>query len=191
MPTIEKKCGRCEEAKPVSEFHKRARSVDGLQAFCKGCMRSNKQTWRSDNPEQNRSTDQAWREANKKKIAETRAAYRQANKDKLNEYNREWRKKNKDRVPGYYMKHTYGLSREEYAATLEKQGGVCAICKQECRVHARLSVDHCHRTNVIRGLLCQSCNTALGHLEDDPDRLRAAINYLTKHDEENDECPTP
>ncbi|MEU5737025.1 endonuclease VII domain-containing protein [Streptomyces tendae] len=191
MPTIEKKCGRCEQTKPVTEFHKRARSIDGLQAFCKDCMRSNKQTWRSDNPEQNRSTDQTWREANKNKIAETRAAYRQANKDKLNEYNREWRKKNKDRLPGYYMKNMYGLTREQYAAMLEEQGGVCAICKRECRVHGRLSIDHCHRTNVIRGLLCQSCNTALGHLEDDPDRLRAAINYLTKHDEENDECPSP
>ncbi|WML79167.1 endonuclease VII domain-containing protein [Streptomyces sp. VNUA74] len=187
MPTVEKKCGRCGEIKPATEFHKRARSIDGLQAFCKNCLNVARRRRRSEKPEQEKATYQAWQESNKEKITSQRAAYRQANKDKLNEYNREWRKRNKDRVPGYYMKHTYGITREQYAVMLDQQGGVCAICKQECRVHARLSVDHCHRTNVVRGLLCQSCNTALGHLEDDPSRLLAAIAYLTKHAEENDE----
>lgn len=191
MPTNEKKCGRCGETKPISAFHKRARSIDGLQAFCKDCHNANRRRWRAEKPEQNKATYEAWREANRERIVARAAEYRRENREKLNEYNREWRKRNKDRVPFYYTKSTYGLSREEYEALLEKQGGVCAICKQKCRVHPRLSVDHCHRTNVIRGLLCHACNTALGKFEDDPNRLLNAIEYLTKLSRENDECPNP
>lgn len=191
MPPAEKKCGRCGETKPAASFHKRSRSIDGLQAFCIDCGRSSKQKWREENPDQDKQTSAAWYEANKERLAAHRVGYRQENKDKRNEYNREWRSRNKDKVVANYIKHAYGLSREEYDALLKEQGGVCAICKQECRVHGRLSVDHCHRTNIVRGLLCVSCNTALGHLEDDPNRLLVAIEYLTKNSWESDECPSP
>ena len=41
-----------------------------------------------------------------------------------------------------------------------------------------LYVDHCHETKKIRGLLCHQCNVALGHMNDDPQRLEKAISYL-------------
>ena len=34
-----------------------------------------------------------------------------------------------------------------------------------------LSVDHCHETGKVRGLLCHRCNTAIGLLRDDPERF--------------------
>lgn len=40
------------------------------------------------------------------------------------------------------------------------------------------SIDHCHKTGKVRGLLCKTCNTGIGHLKDDPNILRSAINYL-------------
>jgi hypothetical protein len=69
----------------------------------------------------------------------------------------------------------YGLSLEEFRAILERQGNVCAICK---RSGVRLYIDHCHVTCMVRRLLCGKCNTGLGFFSDDPDRLRAAADYL-------------
>jgi hypothetical protein len=52
-------------------------------------------------------------------------------------------------------------------------------CKEECPIERVLSVDHCHTTGRVRGLLCSLCNKAIGLLKDSPERLRAAINYLS------------
>jgi hypothetical protein len=56
-----------------------------------------------------------------------------------------------------------------------RQGGRCAICDIETD---KLNVDHCHRTGVIRGMLCGKCNTILGLAQDNIDILLSAINYL-------------
>lgn len=63
----------------------------------------------------------------------------------------------------------YGITRDDYLALLELQGGVCAICGQTPRTK-RLAVDHDHKTGLVRGLLCadqeRGCNHAvLGSLE--------------------------
>jgi Recombination endonuclease VII len=42
------------------------------------------------------------------------------------------------------------------------------------------SIDHCHRTGSVRGLLCASCNSALGMVKDDPTILAALIEYLKR-----------
>lgn len=78
----------------------------------------------------------------------------------------------------YHLKSKFGLSDAEYAAMLAEQGGVCAICGGECATGWRLAVDHCHQTGQIRGLLCGRCNRAIGQMEDDPELLGAAANYL-------------
>src|SRR5260370_15243056 len=59
---------------------------------------------------------------------------------------------------------------------LAAQNGVCKICRRTC--HRRLSVDHCHLTNVVRWLLCSKCNIGLGQFNDDPELLREAANCL-------------
>jgi hypothetical protein len=68
-----------------------------------------------------------------------------------------------------------------------EQGGVCAICSRpETRPDRsgnpqRLSVDHCHETGQVRGLLCHSCNITLGVARDDPEHLRAMADYVERH----------
>ena len=47
-----------------------------------------------------------------------------------------------------------------------------------CGKPRALNVDHCHITGVVRGLLCNFCNHALGAFDDDPARLRLAADYL-------------
>jgi hypothetical protein len=79
----------------------------------------------------------------------------------------------------YAIPSKYGISVAEYDALLAKQGGICAICSRTCSTGRRLSVDHEHDSGRIRGLLCNSCNRAIGLFGDDPARLHAAIAYLS------------
>lgn len=72
----------------------------------------------------------------------------------------------------------YGLSPEAFEAMLEEQGRACAICR--IVFEAEPLVDHDHETGRVRGLLCRPCNTGIGQLGDDLDRLRAALEYLAK-----------
>jgi hypothetical protein len=40
------------------------------------------------------------------------------------------------------------------------------------------TIDHCHKTNKIRGIICRSCNRGLGFFRDNPIALRNAANYV-------------
>ena len=50
----------------------------------------------------------------------------------------------------------------------------CTICGEE----GDLVVDHDHKTNKVRGMLCNHCNRGLGHFKDDPDLLEYARIYI-------------
>lgn len=73
---------------------------------------------------------------------------------------------------------TYGLARGAYADLLAHQGGHCWICRRANGRSRALSVDHCHRTGEVRGLICRPCNNMLGHLRDDPEAFFRAGLYL-------------
>ena len=78
------------------------------------------------------------------------------------------------------LKRTYGISQEDYTKMFEDQGGVCAICSDSCSTFDNLCVDHDHTTGQVRGLLCKSCNIALGEFKDNISLLQAAIDYVSK-----------
>lgn len=78
------------------------------------------------------------------------------------------------------LKRMYGMTMTSYYDLLASQGGGCAICgvTDPGRRHVSFSVDHSHEDSRVRGLLCHSCNVGIGHLGDDPARLRVAALYL-------------
>lgn len=81
----------------------------------------------------------------------------------------------------YYLKYKFGITEEQYETMLSKQNHCCAICKSSNsgdKRSSRLSIDHCHKTGAIRGLLCSSCNKAIGLMKDSPEIFSAAIGYL-------------
>lgn len=83
--------------------------------------------------------------------------------------------------PNHNRKWRYGITDEQYQQLLAEQNFVCAICGKEERVEGRsLAVDHDHETNLIRGLLCNRCNRALGLFNDDPELLKKAFEYLDR-----------
>ncbi len=103
-----------------------------------------------------------------------------------------WLKNNKEQTAvtkrTFNLKKNYNMTPKEYDDMMESQSGVCGICgNAESALHSngtpyRLSVDHCHTTGEVRGLLCHSCNRAIGLLKDNVDVLRKAIDYLKGND---------
>lgn len=85
--------------------------------------------------------------------------------------------KYKIRCRKWRLETYYGLSLENYETMLKVQNGVCAICGKT-NGKKPLVVDHSHRLNKIRGLLCDKCNRAIGTFNDDPHILQKAILYL-------------
>lgn len=69
-----------------------------------------------------------------------------------------------------------GLSFEEYDQMMISANHSCQICKSP----DDLIIDHCHDTEKVRGILCWSCNVALGHFKDNESHLKEAINYLCR-----------
>ncbi|WP_433731005.1 endonuclease VII domain-containing protein [Actinoplanes sp. CA-051413] len=78
-------------------------------------------------------------------------------------------------------KRKYGVTAVRFAELLAEQDGMCAICRTATPGGSgSWHVDHCHASQVVRGLLCHDCNLALGNFKDNVANMRAAINYLER-----------
>ena len=68
-----------------------------------------------------------------------------------------------------------GILKEEYQRAYDaKDVNECVICGSV----KNIVVDHDHKTQKVRGPLCQHCNFGLGHFRDDPELLELAAMYL-------------
>jgi len=148
-PTLVKSCSRCSSAGP---FHVDRSRKDGLHSWCMPCVNGRKRTYRKTHAPQVKAYDLSYKRENPEKV-------------QLQDRRRRLRQ--------------LGLTVEDYEGLLVEQGGCCcAICKQPERNGKRLSVDHNHTTNKVRGLLCGNCNVSLGLMGEEPGRLRLAASYL-------------
>ena len=143
-------------------------------------------------------------EERKKKDNARSLAYYRANRERLRGEQNKWKRENPDRLKEHRrtaknkyhhlskeqrkewgLKSNYGITYEQFDAMLESQNGLCRICGIEMVVWEGKGrpdcacVDHCHETGVIRGLLCGSCNRAIGLFNDDPELLIKASQYLS------------
>jgi NMD protein affecting ribosome stability and mRNA decay len=73
-----------------------------------------------------------------------------------------------------YFKRQYDLTPDEVGTMVSEQFGICPICLSPGPQH----VDHDHVTGQVRGVLCFTCNAALGQLRDSPAIARRAARYL-------------
>jgi hypothetical protein len=86
-----------------------------------------------------------------------------------------WRDSNQDKLLNKRYQERYGITYSEYKARSAIQAFKCKICGVG---EKKLVVDHNHKTLEVRGLLCHSCNCALGLLKDDVEVMKKAIQYL-------------
>ena len=148
-------CNRCKESKDYSEFYPSKDSKDGLNYMCKICRKKDAN---------------AWNLANKDKIKL---------RDKASQKSRRLKRHN--------------ISQEKFDKILKKQLNKCPICLKnlDVSVAKSIAIDHDHECcsglyscgACIRGLLCNSCNLAIGQLKDNPEYLKRAISYLDKKNE--------
>jgi hypothetical protein len=90
-------------------------------------------------------------------------------------------KKRRDAAHHKRVERVYGITGEEYLALRKAQGGLCALCGPWTGRNGRtvsLSVDHNHKTDEVRGLLCRVCNRILGMWRDNPVIFGMAVEYL-------------
>lgn len=155
---MRKKRKRCSKCGKPGKFAADLRARDRLQSQCLKCQRS------ADNARYAR--DPRKREARKLR---QRVYWKSLTVEQQRKHSRKG-----------YLKYFYGISPEQFAALLQAQGGVCAICSlpPKGKRTSTLQVDHDHETGHLRGLLCNECNTALGRLGDDVAGLERAIRYL-------------
>ena len=131
------------------------------------------------NPEQQRR----WYLKNaEKKKAYVKERYRNNREDRI-EWSKNYRKRKPEVTLASRLRCNYGLSVEKYEEMILSQDNKCAICgvgfnseKRNTKPH----VDHCHKTEKIRGILCHVCNMSIGHIERDG-FLEKALFYINKN----------
>ena len=158
-----KNCRICGEWKSFEDFHRASDMRDGHRNECKPCFRVSARA-RYDSATAVARTKQ-WRKDNPERFRQWQAEYRA-------------RPERKRRMRDSYCRRTFGISADDFDARLAAQGGGCAICGLVPDRPASLHLDHDRVTGALRGILCLSCNQALGHFRDDPDVLQRAADYV-------------
>jgi hypothetical protein len=187
-----RKCPKCGNWKAHSEFPPRKDVVVGISNICRECSRLAENT-----------TKRKRRKARKRKIeAEhgrmVKGSWTVTETEKQCPTCKEWKLhdqfcKSPNTSHGlggacktcrywYGLLQRYGVTKVKYFEMLKAQNGQCAICKVE---HARLYVDHDHKTDKVRGLLCEQCNFLLGNAKDNVNTLVSAIQYLEPQREDS------
>jgi hypothetical protein len=150
-PGQTKQCTGCLETKPITSFSPAASGRYGVRGACKVCC-----------------------------TAYQKERYRTGPKTP--------KKRNPNSGRIHKLRTEFGMTLADYEKMFIQQKGVCAICGNPEKSRnpktgkiKNLSVDHCHTTGTIRGLLCLNCNHMLGSGQDTPDLLRKGADYLEKY----------
>ena len=115
----------------------------------------------------------------KEKRLKQYAEYRNLNRDKIRSKQEKYNKENPIKRKNSMLKYEYGITLDDYNKMFNEQEGKCAICQRHQNELTRtLCVDHDHKTNKVRALLCVTCNTDISVVEN---RLEEMTNYLNKY----------
>lgn len=115
----------------------------------------------------------------KEKRLKQYAEYRDLNRDKIRSKQDKYNKQNPIKRKNAMLKYEYGITLDDYNKMFNEQEGKCAICQRHQNELTRtLCVDHNHKTNKVRALLCLTCNTDVSVVEN---RLEEMMKYLNKH----------
>lgn len=138
-----KRCSRCGETKPLSQFNRRGDNPNNYRSHCKACVRADyeakkevKLAWQREyrlaNLEREIERARAWREANPEKQRAASKRYYEAHREQYCVANR----KRRVRAAGARGSHTGEDVKEKY----KQQNGKCYWCGQP--LNGTYHVDH-------------------------------------------------
>jgi phage-related minor tail protein len=190
-----RECGGCRQHLPLTAFSINIARADGLEKRCRACRSAANRARYAANPEKGRIKRAEWIACNPEKARTSGQKYRDAHRaaraarERARYYEDPERRKacNQERHAQYPQRRRednllkkYGMTLADFDAKMAAQGGCCAICERDLAglPTKKTHVDHCHESGVVRAILCSWCNVAIGMLQDDPDVLRKAAEYV-------------
>lgn len=183
-----KTCANCSTEKPLSGFHRLKDGAGGVRGVCKSCATDRDRGYRS-----RRAFDPSVMEkpCTKCRTVKPRADFakgegpgglhswcRACSSAHARAHRATGSRFQGERV-ARWKQQGINATWDDYQALMDAQGGRCAICdRTEEEVGRSHALDHNHDTGEPRGILCTTCNSAIGLLWDSPDVLRRALTYL-------------
>lgn len=166
----EKLCSGCKQVLPVLQFSKASKRKDGLQRYCKACSAAAEKKRRLDPAKLARLRERDRQRYNTPERAAYRKTYKETNAGKFAEYERRL----------YKLRNKFGVTRDDIERMLEEQNHQCAICLVDIDLFTKalMHLDHDHYNGKLRALLCGTCNVGIGMLQDSPEVMRRAANYI-------------
>lgn len=140
--------------------------------------------WNAANPEKVKAANRKkaltgkLKEAYRRRVS-TPEGRKKMNEDSIAYYHANWEKKQDQK-----WARKYGVTWQEINEMRQRP---CEICgkhvprSKQPGSKGGMVIDHCHKTNKIRGPLCPPCNSAIGFLRDDPSLMEAAAAYVRRH----------
>jgi Recombination endonuclease VII len=179
-----KLCAKCKLGKPVEAYRRSAKQWDGLDAYCRECRNTYMRAYMRG-----------------RNYSESHACFCGAELWGLKKFcsdacRNAWRQKKCSWCDSPFVAKThrsracskecqsrlrfvdkYDVSVAQYKELVRAHNGLCGACGKPFGSRGA-QVDHCHDTGRVRGLLCTSCNLAIGHAQDDPETQFAQAAYL-------------
>ena len=187
VPENTKACTKCKNIRSLDEYSVCSAKYDGLATECKYC-----ESMRKYNVEftGNKPYREAVEYEDDTKYCPSCKTIKPIDEFRDKPKYFEQRSANKKRSECSYCEGTrsvanrFKISVEKYKEMRLVQGDNCFICgKSEAENRKRLALDHDHKTGKLRKFLCQYCNTSLGLMQDSPELLLKAAEYLKSHQE--------
>lgn len=178
-------CTKCGVEKSLDAFHDSPNGKYGKRSECKECKRIRSQRWYKDNRDKSLQRSNLYRLEHPEWAKEM---------DKRHHENYDWKEKFPEKAADKQRKDSiarrfriHGTTQIEYEKMLLDQGTVCAVCglfpttspvKKSAVAFDNFVIDHDHVTGKIRGIVCNTCNVALGMIRDNPETARKLATYL-------------
>ncbi len=182
-------CSRCKIPKSIDCFDRNRTKKDGHQGRCKVCRSEHER--QPGFKEKRVIYRHQYYLKNIEKLRKKRKEYCDTHREWKRTYDRQWQKIHKEARSiiskrHYYKKH-YGLTVEEKKDMYVLQNGICFLCPNPLpKEWIKANIDHDHSNNVVRKLLCDSCNRQMSAVDNEY-WLNKAIIYRNSYRKKKDD----